>query len=87
MDRSKAPKDGIFPFDGVGAYLIAATFWHLADENIEAQRDLNLGKATLQDVLTKYPASTLTDRQRLYLYQMNRLIHDDESGKWAVWKD
>jgi hypothetical protein len=87
LDRRAAPKAGIYPFDGVGAYLIAATFWHLANENFEAQRDLGLAEMALQDVLIKYSASTLTDPQRMYLYEVKRLIQDDESGRWAVWKD
>jgi hypothetical protein len=23
----------------------------------------------------------------MYLYEVKRLIQDDESGRWAVWKD
>jgi hypothetical protein len=77
----------MYPFDGVGAYVIAATFWHLAGEGTEAERDLKLGKTALRDVLGRFPISTLTDAQRLELAEMQRLIHDDESGRWAVWKD
>lgn len=86
LDQKRAPREGMYPFDGVGAYLIAATFWRLAGENTEAMRDLRLGETALQVILKRYPISTLTDAQRLELAEMQRLIHDDESGKWAVWK-
>jgi hypothetical protein len=87
LSENRAPRTGIYPFDGVGAYLIAATFWHLAGEKAEAKRALSLGKSALREVLIRYPASMLHDQQRLYLYQMNRLIHDDDAGKWAIWTE
>jgi hypothetical protein len=87
LANGAAPRDGMYPFDGVGAYLLAATFWHLAGQSTEAERTLLLARTSLQQVLRTHPESELTDAQRLYLYQMRRLIQDDGSGKWAVWKE
>jgi hypothetical protein len=87
MSQGDAPKEGMYPFDAVGSYLISATFWHLAGYSNEANRTLSLAKSSLIRVLQSYPERGLTDRQRLYLYQMRRLIHDDDAGHWAIWKE
>jgi hypothetical protein len=87
LSDGKAPRDGMYPFDGVGAYLIAATFWHLAAASSEAERNLALAKASLNKVNRMYPGASLTDAERVYLVEMERIIREDETGKWAVWKD
>ncbi|HET6275367.1 MAG TPA: hypothetical protein VFE16_05430 [Candidatus Cybelea sp.] len=87
LKKGWAPKNGLYPFDGAGAYLIAATFWHLAHRDEKAQRDLALGKATLAEIMVSHPYGSLTESQRLYYSEMSKLIHEEESGTWGVWRD
>jgi hypothetical protein len=53
----------------------------------KAQSDLALGKAALAEIMVSHPYSALAASQRLYYDEMNKLIHEDESGRWAAWKD
>jgi hypothetical protein len=84
---NRAPRDGIYPFDGVGSFLIAATFWHLAGADAEAERTLGLGIAALKRLRANFPNASLTNPQRLYLGEMEKLIREDGLHNWAVWSD
>lgn len=65
LRNNRAPRDGMYPFDGAGAFLIAATFWRLAGADAEATRTLGLGKSALQRLELRYPQASLSDSQRL----------------------
>lgn len=81
--QDEAPQYGNFPFDGANAYIVAAGLWHAAGDDGGAKRDLHLAEAARSTSVAKYPK--LSSDQRLWLYHLDKMIKDDESGLWGVW--
>ncbi len=84
LHQGRAPRDGEYPLDGVGAYVVAGVFWHLAGQVTEAKRALDAGKVALQSVLHDYTSTTIDPAALKHLQEM---ISNADSGNWAVWSE
>lgn len=87
LAQERAPHHGQYPLDGVGAYLAAAVFWHLAGETPEARKSLTNAKSALHSVLQTYPEASLPDLARGEPDHMRKMIRDDDAGCWGVWQE
>ncbi len=87
MSRHEAPAYGLYPFDGVNAFIVAAMFWHLAGVSTEAKRTLVLAENTLRIVTAEYPASQKNADFKVLLLHETKLLTQEEEGKWPVWSE
>lgn len=85
--QTDEPRHGLFPFDGVGAYAVAAMFWHLSRNDDQATRNLGLAKAALDALRRSYPRRSMDDVYRLHLNKIEQVIRNEENGHWGVWKE
>lgn len=83
LAEKSAPTTGEYPWDGAGAYAIAAEFWHLAGFDLAAKRDLIMAKIVLAKVEEEFPGPSPNDSFR---EETERTIRNDEAGRWSVWK-
>jgi hypothetical protein len=85
--KHEAPTYGLYPLDGVNAFIVAAMFWHLAGINTEAERTLTLARNALSNVTANYPASRKDANYNVLLQHESNLLNQEEKGQWPVWSD
>ena len=77
---------GIYPFDGVGSFIIASTFWHLSGDDMEAERALSQSKIALELVQKRFSRIPHDSAYQGHLDLMIHMIGDRKHGKWGRWR-
>jgi hypothetical protein len=83
--EGRAPRDEMFPFDGVNAFTVAGTLWHVAGRDDRAHKALKSAVQALHEVLAAVPVPSLNAQQRSYYLRIQSVVDREEGGKWGVW--